>query len=300
MDQHKYTTEGADTAHQIAARLEEDRSAFADALGALRDRFSLDTLMSDGTALLRQNAGPYTQVIDRAVRANPLALGVAAVGVAWLILGRRMDDKDEPALAGTAFDAVSRWEDEGGPVAPVAPVDTLWIDEVDGLRARAAGLLARIDDAARKGLAPAADLVRSRADVMAALARDVARVMAQGLDGVADSAREQAIAARDALYAARQKAGEIAAAPVRNNPALTGALLAAAGAALGAALPQTRVEHRVIGPVRDRVADAAKAMLTDERQRLAGVVQRLSHDLASDITASEAHAATQGPGRRPH
>jgi hypothetical protein len=293
MDQHTNHTDGA---VRIAAQLEQDRSALAASLDALRNRFSWDALLSDGTALLRQNAGPYTDAIDRAVRANPLAVGVAAVGIAWMILGRRDEGEQAPALAGTRFEAISRWEDEGGPVAtaPDADADAVWIAETETLRARAAALLGRIEAAARDRLAPAAELAKRRADVLASLARDVARVIGSGLDGVSDGVRAQTIVTRAALYDARTRAADLAAAPVRANPALAGVVLAAAGAGLAMALPQTRMEHRVIGPVRDRVVDAARALVAQERLRLAAAVQGVSHELLS-----EAGLAHRTDGRPP-
>jgi hypothetical protein len=290
MDQH---TDHTDNAVRIAAQLEQDRSALAASLDSLRNRFSWDSLLSDGTALLRQNAGPYTEAVDRAVRANPLALGVAAVGVAWMILGRRDEGDEAPALAGTRFEAISRWEDEGGPVATPPDADMVWIAEADTLRARAAALLGRIEAAARDRLAPAAELAKSRADVLASLARDVARVIGTGLEGVSDGVRAQTIAARQALYEARTRAADIAARPMQANPALTGAVLAAAGAGLAMALPQTRMEHRVIGPVRDRLMDAAQAMVAEERLRLAAAVQGVSHELLSE--AGLAHRTDRRP-----
>ena len=45
---------------------------------------------------------------------------VLGVGLAWLVLGRKAGPSlPEPPLAGTKYEALSRWEDEGGPPAPL-------------------------------------------------------------------------------------------------------------------------------------------------------------------------------------
>jgi hypothetical protein len=63
---------------------------------------------------------PYLQAVAGAVKANPIAAVLVGVGVAWLIWGRKADRATaEAPLAGTRFEALSRWEDEGGPVAPL-------------------------------------------------------------------------------------------------------------------------------------------------------------------------------------
>jgi len=169
--------------------------------------------------------------------------------------------------------------------------DAAWISKTDTLRARAADLIAKIDRAARDRLAPAAALASSRADVLAALAQDVARTIATGLDDMAETARAQTIAARHALYAARQQAAELTNVPVRAHPALSGALLAAGGAALAAYLPQTQMEHRILGPLRDRVLDLGKTLVREEQHRLAAAVAHLSQDLQSDIGSASATGA---------
>jgi hypothetical protein len=282
-----------ETSRQIEAQLDQDRDALAAALDALRVRFSLDGLWSDGASLIKANAGPYTQVLDKAVRANPLALAITAVGLAWLILGRRgAGAGDQSPLAGTKFEAEARWEDEGGPVLELPETDALWMEEADSLRLRAAGMLARINIAVRDNLAPAAELARSRADVVAALATDVRRVMARGLDSVTGSTRDAALAARERAYTARVMVGKAGAETVRDNPVVAGMALVAAGAAVAALLPQSAFENKVLGAPRDRLVGEAKRVLKEERQRVAKSVGRIAEVLKDEISPATAPATT--------
>ena len=278
----------------IEAQLDRDRDALSAALEALRDRFSPDNLWSDGQALLKANAGPYTQALDTAVRANPVALALAAVGVAWLVLGRRgLPEGDNSVLAGTRFEAEARWEDEGGPVCDLPDADALWMEKADRLRLRADGLIGRINAALRDGLASANALTQNRRDVMASLALDIRRVMATGLEGLTGSARDAAMAARERAYVMRIAAGKAGAATVRNNPVVTGVALAAAGAAVAVMLPRSALENRLLGLPRDQLVRDAKCALQDERQRIARSVARLAQALSDELSPAKAGAGVR-------
>ena len=285
----QHQTIAPESPRQIEAQLDLDRDALSASLEALRKRFSLDSLWSDGASLIKANAGPYTQALDAAVRANPVALSLTAVGLAWLILGRRgATEADPSALAGTRFEAEARWEDEGGPVSELPETDALWMEEADRLRQRASGMIARINAAVRDNLAPAAELAKSRADVVAALAKDVRRVMARGLGGLSGSVRDAALATRERAYTTRVAAEKVGAEAVRDNPVMAGMALAAAGAAVAALLPQSAFENKVLGAPRDRLVSEAKGVLRDERQRLAKSVNRIAEVLTVEIAPSRA------------
>lgn len=287
----QHHTDQLETPRQIEAQLDRDRDALTAAFGSLRDRFSLDSLWSDGASLLKTNAVPYTQAVDAAVRANPLALALTAVGVAWLILGRRSQPEiDTSALAGTKFEAEARWEDEGGPVSELPETDALWMEEADRLRLRAIGMISRINAAVRDKLAPATDLAKNRDDVVSSLTKDVRRVMGRGLEHMTGTARDEALAARERTYTVRVSAGKVGAEAVRDNPLVMGLALAAAGAAVAALLPQSALENQALAAPRDRVVADAKRILQEERRRVATSVQRLSQALTDELAPSNTRA----------
>jgi hypothetical protein len=290
----QHQTIGHKSPRQIEAQLDQDRDALVASLDMLRKRFSLDNVWSDGASLIKANAGPYTQALDAAVRANPLALSVTAIGMAWLIFGRRGEGEvDHSSLAGTRFEAEARWEDEGGPVQDLPESDALWMEAADRLRLRASGLIARINAAARDNLVPAAELAKSRADVAAALAKDVRRVMAQGLETLTGTARHAALAGRESVYMAHLAAAKIGAQAVRDNPVVAGIAIALAGAAVAALLPQSSFENQVLAAPRDRLLHDAKRVLQDERQRVAKSVERVAQALAAEFAPSRTKSTAE-------
>lgn len=279
-----HQTIALDNPRQIEAQLDRDRDALLASIDQLYARFSLDSLWADGASLVKANSGPYTQALDAAVRANPLALSVTAIGLAWLILGRRGGAVVDPSsLAGTRFEAEARWEDEGGPVSDLPETDALWMEEADRMRHRASGMIARINAAARDKLAPAVELAKNRADVVAALAKDVRRAMTRGLEPLTGHARETALAARERAYTARVAAARVGSDVVRNNPVFVGIALAAAGVAVAAMLPQSTAENQVLAIPRHKVVNGAKRVLEVERKRLANSVDQFAQALIAEI-----------------
>ena len=111
----------------IEAQLQRDRDRIAASVVALRQRLSAETLLRQGGSLAKTQARSAARAVEAAVRGNPIAATIAVAGVAWLIFGRKRQPEParpaapEPALAGTKFEALTRWEDEGGPAAPENP-----------------------------------------------------------------------------------------------------------------------------------------------------------------------------------
>ncbi len=291
----QHQTFAPQTPRQIEARLEHDRKVLTSALNALGARFAPDALWSNGLSLVKENSVSYTHVLDRAIRANPFAVALTAVGLAWLILGRRSPPStDGLPLPGTHTESVARWEDEGGPVAEslddTPSPDDGWIAEADRLRACAAELTARIDAASRKTTIPLAQLNVHRADVIAALTQDVRRIMARGLDHLSDDARRLALDGRERIYTAHVQRPAGAVKPIQNRPLSTGAVFMAAGATLATLLPQSPAENDTLGASRDHLFDLVRNALGNERDHCAHAVQRIAQNLLAATVGPETDA----------
>ena len=289
----QHQTFAPETPHQIEKRLDDDRKALSSALSALGAKFTPDALWEGGLSLIKTNSGPYTRAVDHAIRGNPMAVALTAVGLAWLILGRRQHGTgDDIPLPGTHVEAVARWEDEGGPVTETLTetpgTDDLWIGDADRLRNRANALITQIDTALRKNTAPAAELFRHRNDVIVSLTKDVRRVMARGMEHLTDDARGLALSGRERAYQAHVQTPKANPVPRRDMSLTTAAAFAAAGATLAALLPRSAVENHALGAPRDQLVDSVRDALRDERQRLARSVQRIAQSLLADPVAAPA------------
>lgn len=279
---------------EIEQSLERDRQALAQALVALRHRLDPATLIAEGKEALMSRASPLVSRVDSTVREHPLAAAAAGVALAALIFGRKAISSHDgpvvtPVTTGTRYEALTRWEGEGGPSAP-EPVDPEeeWLTEARGLRRNARKMLRQIDDAARRGLAPAAQLAKHRAEVVSALAVDTRDALGRGLESLTGTAREQAILARERIYMGKVALAEKSRVQVEEHPLLTGAILAAAGAGLAFLFPQTETEDRLMGEARDRLMNDAINAAKAEAMKASELAQTLGSALKSDIESASA------------
>lgn len=276
------------TAEDIERQLERDRAALALSIERLKDQLSPAELAQQARSALAAQAAPLVNQLDRTLRAQPLIAGLAGVALAALVFGRSRAEAARietptPVLAGTRYEALTRWEDEGGPVyQEVEPKDD-WFTEVKGLRARAAEMLDRIDDLARRRLAPAAEVARYRADVLAALGRDTRAAMGRGLETLTGKARDKAILARERLYASRLSMAGATRDTARTHPLAVGAGLAALGAVLACAFPMTETEDALLGEARDDLVGTVKRAARDEVVNASDFARTLKRAFGDDM-----------------
>lgn len=291
--------------HEIERDLEQDRMALAQSLAALRDRLRPAKLAAEGKDALMAQASPMLSRLDGAVRAHPVMTAVAGVALAAVVFGRpRPVDTVAagavPALAGTRFEALTRWEDEGGPPAP-EPVDPGedWLSEAQGLREKAQALLRQIDDAARRRLAPAAQLAKHRAEILSALAVETTAALGKGLGSLSGATRDQALQARERIYLGRIAMAEKGRLAVDGNPLALGAALALAGAAVAWLLPQTEAEDRLLGEARDQLVSDLKAMARREAVKASAFGSTLTEALKTDMRHATRLFTPEQPMVRP-
>ena len=291
-------------ADKIEAGIARERASLASTLGSLQDRVSIENLAQEALGMIRTNAAAYTSSIDSAVRANPLALALTGVGVAWLVFGGKK-----------APEGPTRAENDGnGRKSKVlTSTDDAWSISVDALRARASAALRRIEDDARayagalrdglsSGIDSARDFAADRARVLSDFTEGLQQSFASGLEDLQAPVRDQIVAMREQAYAARIRAERVASGGAReagrlveDHPLIAGGVALALGAALAAALPRTRIEDRTFGSESDRLMAEAARLLRQERDMAArvasGVAEELVDSAKSTIAAVPAQVA---------
>lgn len=273
-----------DDCDEIERELERDRMQLARSLSELHERLTPSALVEQGKVALAAQAAPLLSRLDHAVRAQPVVAAVAGVALAALILGRHRQTAEKHPRPPEKFEALTRWEDEGGPplAEPVDPEEE-WLTRATGLRARAVDLLRQIDHAVLRGLTPAAELARHRAAVMGAFARDTGAALGHGLEGLTEAARTEALEARERVYSARMAATAKGREVVENYPLAAGMAMAAAGAAVACMFPPTEMEDRLMGDARDKLVDDATAAARAEVTRASDLAQELKSAMGRDI-----------------
>lgn len=216
-------------------------------------------------------------------------------------------DDDARGFASKARDAVSG---AGQSVSGAASA------VVDG--ARSAG--SNMTDSARSAGSTVADKAKGAADAVSDAGQSVAdgaknlastateraaalqERLAQGTENLTEEARNRVIAARKAAVQARdatafytRQSRERAADIFEDQPLIAGALALAVGAALGAALPRTRVEDQYLGDQSDHLMDEAERIFEEEKQKLGKVAKAATDEAKSIISEAKQNADDAAP-----
>ena len=295
----------------IEAGIERDRASLASTIGALQERVSVEHLAQEALGLVKTNAAGYTRSIDKAVRANPLALALTGAGIAWLVFGNRKSEADQVHVSSPhPRDHVSQTRQAASTmVDPLSAAEVTgerdWSGEIDRLRDQATTKLHAVEADARRnassvgkgiseGLGKARDFAAERAEVLSGFAEDMKSGFRKGLDDISEAARDRIVAAREQAYAAKIRAEGLARSGVRetgrlieDHPLVAGVVALAAGAAFAAALPRTRMEDRAFGAESDRLMEEANRLLRQERARLG----RVASGVADEVSDSAREAA---------
>lgn len=304
---------------RLERETERTRLELANTVEELRERLTpgevLDEVIdyaSDG------DVGAFLHNFRRQVIDNPLPLGLMGVGIAWLMAasafgGGRNDRKLREARAAMR-DRTAR---EAGDFA----------DRANDMRARAAD---QAGDIAERAANRAAGLAEKAGDQMANVAgqaneaamhvgkrlRDAASAAQANLatagGSLTDSARSGAQAIGDAATEIAQSSRTASRAMVdfgREQPLLVAATGIILGAVIGALLPSTQLEDRLVGDSSDTAKDKLSEM-ADEQIAKAKEMGVRTADAALDKTAAtassshdraEAHEAREfGPGPGDH
>lgn len=326
-------THDTDTPDRIEREIEADREALRRTLDDLQGELSLDGLSRRLTGSVRRNGADWAEAASTAARANPVALGLTGIGLAWLIFGRghdpvhrlgqSPDDRpvrhDRAPTGSTTAPAPARaprpvapppgWASDHGPATTgTASGQTPGPSKEHGMMDRTKETASHLRDRFSDGTAGLGDHARHLRDRLS-----------EGTEGLGEEARRRIETARhkalDASDAARQqmsRANRQVARSYDAEPLLFGALALIGGAALGALLPGTRREDELLGEYRDQLFDEAEAVYHEEKSRVTNAVSAgldEARSAASDVVAAAKDELTEdkagkapsdaGPSGRP-
>lgn len=288
------------TAAEIENDVENTRARVSETIEALRGSMSPNQIMDQVVDYARSSGGSeFIRNLGASVRDNPLPVALIGAGIGWLLLsGQNRNAAATPALA--------RQPDYRLPALPPPPPPP----HGPGLLDRAGAAVAHARDAVADAASTATDAVastaRNVADAVADTASSAGAAIGSAASSVADSASSTAgslhDAARrqthDATHALSQGYGVAADGTHRagakiqagwgrlshEQPLLVGALGLAVGAALGALLPTTDAENKLMGEASDAVArqvnDVAKEQYAHVKDTVSDNVEQAKDAIA--------------------
>ena len=314
-------------AEQLEHDNERTRAHIADTLDELRACMTPGHLLDQvADRLGRDDAAAFARNLKQQTVNNPLPIALIGAGLAWLMLGPRVGDGSLAGASGqrlrnaasgvaenarNAADQARRASSEkGGEWSERA--SSMGNDLGEGLsatteRARRAGAdaAASMADAAQQSAAETADAVRDTAGSVMDSTRDAASraadslrsaadstsdTMQRGYDAVADRARRATDAISGSTRAAGQRTWQSGSAFLdfcREQPLIVAGVGLALGAAIGALLPASDTEDRLMGETSDRVKEGAQDFATEHYETAKKVGER-AVDAARDAATEEA------------
>lgn len=293
------------TPSEIERELERNRAALQSTVRSLEATFTPDAIFRSIADNVGQHGGDFGRSTMDAARANPLALGVTAVGLGWLMFGKGpsaaklSDTANSVRSTGTTgdIDDFSSYGPDGDPSfsAPRGPVPAGEIGpKSQGLTAtqKARAKWYRTENYVQYGVQSAAERVGTAKDGAARTAtrvrdrsKEIAAQLSEGTEKMSADARERVIAARERAILAgehlRRTGGDVhrrARATARTgatkatdffeeNPLVAGALAIAVGALAASSLPRTQFEDDHFGEQSDRLYGEAEALFQQERAK---------------------------------
>jgi hypothetical protein len=240
---------------QIERDVERTRAEIEDTVDALRDKMSIGQIVDEVSHYLRDSGGSeMVSNLSAQARANPMALGLVGIGLAWLMSGR-----GQPSMGYEGHSAATTSAGAGLRDASARMGET------------AASAKDRIAQSGRR----AGEAVSSR--------------MHEAGDAVASRMHQAGDAAADAygrMSGQATKAQRAMSDIIEDEPLILAGLGLAVGAAIGAMLPATDTENRVLGEHRDRLMEEAEDMARDQWDK--------ARSVAKDSAAAALNEAEKG------
>jgi hypothetical protein len=200
----------------IERNIDATRADMRETLAALERKLSPDRLVELTLGRIQERGGEFATNLTNTATQNPVPVVLTAIGIGWMMLMSRRNGHSGSASRPTA-----------------------------SMRERAAGVRASVmsaSDRASEQVHGTVDASRAAFDSAAESVRDTAGRAARATRSKVESVREGAEHAQERMQRMLDE-----------QPLMLGALGLAAGALIGALLPSTESEDRLVGDVRESV-----------------------------------------------
>jgi ElaB/YqjD/DUF883 family membrane-anchored ribosome-binding protein len=320
-------TNEARTPEEIEREIETQRSELTSNLDDLQDRFSIDGLVRQIGDQFREHGGDLGRSITDQVKANPIPLALTGIGLAWMMFGNSRPSPRTDEYSRAEADFRQSRLDQGRPYTPpTARVDTSdsgpsWARDDDHRQSGWDDHLSAGEDKANagkdsvsKGLSAAGSTASNAAESAKSsiaegleTARDgiaaAGNRIAEGTEALSEEGRKRVIAARQKAKDMRRstmktaaQGADAAADFYDRQPLVVGALALAVGAAMGGALPRTKVEDDLMGQQSDNLIEEAERIFEEEKAKVGKVAQSVTDEVKNIASETKADLDSGAPG----
>ncbi|WP_075216875.1 DUF3618 domain-containing protein [Mongoliimonas terrestris] len=339
---------------RIESEVEEARARLSLTLDQIRERMSPGQILDQVLDYSKDSGGGmFAKNLGRQVRDNPLPILLIGAGISWLMTADRFGVSRGPSLRGMGAshdvgDGPEGYGPSGGVDVAGSPregmgsrmghaasgLGTSASNAYGNASARASSVASGAGERVSSAYSAASDRASSAYGAASDRVSAAAGGVASGASHLGASIRDAAASAGGQAQAfgshaseygaqARQSFGRL----IEDQPLVLGAIGLAVGAALGAILPSTRTEDRMMGDTADRMKaqgwaaardyqeqattaaketfdDVAETLnekginretLTDAASAVAGTVKARTDGLKDEVAGSGAHTGSGSP-----
>ena len=281
---------------RIERDLARTRSRMDTRLSELQERLTPGQIVDDLMGYFRgSEGGEFARNLMASVRSNPMPAALTGIGLTWLMASNPRSANSELHTEGDDPHVRVR-NAERGVVRQTGETDDVYLDRLEDARGTALGLPRNTGETAdsygkriKDGLAAAKQTVASGVDTAREKVGTAAGQVSSAAQSAASSVGGAARSAGDTLaqggHATSKAAGNLVSA-ITDNPVLLGVVGLAAGALLGALVPQSREEEDALGGIADKARGTARDAAQSVVDR-GGAVARQAIGTAHDTARNE-------------
>jgi hypothetical protein len=257
----------------LEREIDQTRADMNQTLGELERKFSPGQLLDQAISFSKEHGGDFTANLSQSVRDNPMPALLTAVGIVWMVTS---SNRPKSSMSYDFNDSYQLQRDihRGS--------DSAEYDE----SGEEEGVLSK---AGQQAKAAAEGVVAGAGQRARAVAEGARRKLAgskQTLAGSKGALESGMRRTTDTAQAQAQRVREGFNTLLTEQPLVLGALGIAVGALIGAALPSTEQEDRLLGPVRDRTLSEVKERGAESYNQVRESVSRVGEEAKQSISQS--------------
>jgi ElaB/YqjD/DUF883 family membrane-anchored ribosome-binding protein len=270
-----YTENGEDP-ESLEREINETRAEMNETLDSLERKLTAGQLLDQCLKFFGKTGIELGSSIGKSVKENPMPVLVTATGIAWMIFGSGQNRSPRRYSGYSAYP------------------ENLGECEFDEDNTKGEGTLSKMADEIKSGATTArSQLESSTENIKESISGTTENVKAT-VNKSTDAVKETVNRTTNAAQAQAQRAREGFNTLLEEQPLVLGAFGVALGALIGAALPSTEQEDRLVGDIRDKTMAKAKEVGAQTyeqardaaKEKVAGAVQTASDKLCGDPNAT--------------
>lgn len=250
--------------------------------------------------------------LSQTIRDNPLPVAVIGLGLGWLLLSER-NKRDAYGMENYPYRGANNryYYDEANDESFIEDARQRVSHAASAVGNRTTEIKNRVTDVVQDAGDAVTDVASNAGEAVGDTAQRAGETISDAASRVSDSVTQTAGRIGETAEKVQERAGEVTSKTMQEadrlrheaewrsrmavnrtrqsfwhnmeeNPLAVGAILAVAGAAVGAAIPASEYENKLLGETRDRLVDEAKVRAQDVVERVQSVVDETQRAVVTE------------------